>query len=167
MATILPYYFEPATHFPVLMKLVQETTGPILELGTGFYSTVYLHYACLPTKRTLVSYDHWGKWARPAQQFEADFHEVHELRHFARADIEKPWEIAFVDHGPLARRKVDVARLAAHAKYVIVHDTDPKYEHFYQFSEVFPQYKYRYDFTALSPHTTVLSNFVDLSSFSV
>lgn len=167
MDKVLPYYFEPATHFPVLMKLVRETTGPILELGTGFYSTTYLHYACAPTKRPLVSYDHWGKWARPAKQFESDFHQVHELRNFDYADIERPWTIAFVDHGPLARRKVDAARLANYAQYVVIHDTDPKYEHYYQFSEIFHLFKYRYDFTALSPHTSVLSNFIDVRDFTI
>lgn len=161
------YKIGASTHYPVLIKLAQITSGPILELGTGLYSTTLLHYLCLPTQRTLVSYDHSDDWALSAQQFTTSFHTVRQITSFDEADIERSWDIAFVDHRPAERRRVDIARLAHYARYVVIHDTEPASERFYRYNRVFPQYKYRYDFTALSPHTTVLSNFVDLSSFSV
>ena len=34
------------THLPVLMDIVSKTDGPILEIGTGVFSTPYLHWAC-------------------------------------------------------------------------------------------------------------------------
>ena len=35
------------SHLPVLIHLMNHTTGDVLELGTGLYSTPYLHHACL------------------------------------------------------------------------------------------------------------------------
>ena len=43
------------THAPLLAKCVANTTGPILELGTGVYSTSLLD--CLAGSRTVVSTD--------------------------------------------------------------------------------------------------------------
>ena len=45
------------SHLPILIKLVGETTGDILELGIGLYSTPFLHWSCFPNKRKLVSYE--------------------------------------------------------------------------------------------------------------
>ena len=59
MIAFVPRHFKPSdgSHLPVLIKMVLMTDGPILELGTGFFSTPVLHWLCAEKKRKLVSYD--------------------------------------------------------------------------------------------------------------
>jgi hypothetical protein len=45
------------SHLPLLMKLLDQTNGPVLELGMGLFSTPFLHWACYEKKRSLVSYE--------------------------------------------------------------------------------------------------------------
>src|SRR3990167_10171681 len=112
------------SHLQVLTKLVQMTDGPILELGIGLYSTPYLHYACLPAKRSLTSYESDPGWMRYFRDFNrSDFHKVHLIEDWDKLEINQLWDIAFVDHSPDPRRSVEAKRLANHAKYIILHDT--------------------------------------------
>ena len=56
--------FNYATHLPCLMKAVEKTTGDILELGVGLFSTPYLHYVAMLQNRKLVSYENVPEWAQ-------------------------------------------------------------------------------------------------------
>lgn len=150
------------SHMPVLMKIVGITDGPILELGTGLYSTPYLHFACLPTKRKLVSYDSDEGWIRNFKDYRADFHDVNHITDWDKLDTGGSWDIVLADHGPDERRHVEATRFASHAKYVILHDSNPEYDYLYKYSEVYPLYKYRFNDVSAHPNTTVLSNFIDL-----
>jgi hypothetical protein len=157
------------SHLPILMKLVSITDGDILELGTGLYSTPYLHWACFPTRRTLVSYDNNLSYIRYMNQYLEPFHQIIAVENWDDINIEKPWDIAFIDHAPDFRRKEEAKRLANCAKYVVIHDSDPTSggKRAYKYDEIYPFFKYRYDYTETSPNTTVLSNFVDLTNFKI
>lgn len=155
------------SHLPVLMKAVTETKGAIVELGIGLYSTVYLHWACFPTKRTLVSYDNSQGWIDHFKDYRSDFHTICVVSDWNAVPLEKEWDVAFVDHAPDMRRGIDAIRLAKHAKYVIVHDSEAKHEHLYGYQMVYPHFKYRLDFTWTYPTTTILSNFCDVSHFAL
>lgn len=164
-------YFTPrhfgasdGSHLPILIKLVLMTEGPILELGTGFFSTLALHWLCAEKKRKLVSYDSSAKYIEVAKNFLADFHEIHLVDDWSKIDISQHWSIVFIDHAPGQQRKVEMARVANNADYVIVHDTEPRNDKYYHYSEVAPLYKYRYDYDKLYPNTSVFSNFKDLSN---
>lgn len=163
-------YFVPrhwkasdGSHLPVLIKLVLMTEGPILELGTGFFSTPVLHWLCAEKKRKLVSYESSPKYIEVAKNFLADFHEVHLVEDWAKIDISPHWSIVLIDHGPGEQRQVEFARVANNADYVVVHDSEPNNDKYYHFSKVAPLYKYRYDYDKLYPHTSVFSNFKELS----
>ena len=75
------------SHLPVLLKAVQLTNGPILELGSGVCSTTFLHWMCRPYKRRLVTYennpDHYGF----ANKHKADFHEIHCIDDWDTVDL--------------------------------------------------------------------------------
>jgi len=49
------------SYLPILTKLVDMTDGTILELGTGFSTTV-LDMMCRTTKRQVVSYESDPVW---------------------------------------------------------------------------------------------------------
>ncbi len=152
------------SHLPVLIKVFQATTGPILELGTGFNSTPFLHWLCNETRRRLDSYESQPTWWELAKNFENDFHKIHFIEDWDKLDLSSHWSMVFIDHWPGVRRNVEMARAANVADYVVVHDTEAKSDWHYNYSKAFPLYKYRYDYKLAYPETSVLSNFVDLSN---
>jgi hypothetical protein len=143
------------------------TTGPILELGYGMYSTHYLHWACFPTKRTLVTYEGNAVWFESAKQFEREYHTVQHVTDWDALDLSTPWSVAFVDHED--NRRVPEARKLLHAEYVVLHDADgstdrkrnPRY------TSLRSVFKYHYQYCGPRPHTAVFSNVHDLSTFTV
>jgi len=155
------------SHLPVLIKLVGETTGDILELGTGLFSTPFLHWSCFNKKRKLVSYEGAGEYIKLLEPYKNDFHDVHAVEDWDSIDIEKKWDIAFVDHAPDIRRGIEAGRFANHAKYVILHDSAPHNDKYYHYDKIYPLFKYRFDYKKTIPNTTVLSNFVDLTNFKI
>ena len=155
-----------SSHLPVLMKLLSITDGDVLEMGMGLYSTPYLHWACFG-KRKLVSFENDEKYIRYNSGFASDLHEIIFVEDWDKTDIEKPWDVALVDHSPGERRIIDIKRLANLAKYIVVHDTEPESEPKHHFSEIYPLFKYRYDFKKYPPRTSVLSNLINLKSLNI
>lgn len=144
------------------------TDGPILEMGGGVYSTALLHWACYPHKRELVTYDNSPKWYHvELRHYITDFHQVHLIEDWDTVPIERPWDIAFIDHAPAERRKIDVARLANYANYVVIHDSEGRRNRQYGYTDIYPLFKYQFHFREIRPHTSILSNFIDLKDFKL
>lgn len=155
-----------ASHLPVLVQALGKTSGPVLELGMGAYSTPILDAICELEHRPLTSIDNdWAvvKWAKT--RYNGPQHEITYVRDWADTQIEKPWGVALVDHSPGPRRKVDIARLADYAGYIIIHDSNGRYNGEYDYASIYPLFKYKLDWAAINPSTTVLSNFNPLDSF--
>lgn len=156
---------EYGSHIPVLIKLVGMTTGDVLEMGTGLFSTPFLHWACFG--RNLYSYDNDAEYVKLWRKFQSETHRIILVENWDEAEIERPWDIALIDHAPGDRRVVDIKRLANWAKYIVAHDTRWKEDRHYHYKQVFPMFKYRYDHSVCSAHTSILSNLVDLSGFTI
>lgn len=145
------------TYMPVLAKVLSITTGDVLELGTGIFSTPYLHWVCYSSDRKLVSYENNAFYSNIASQYVDDFHEVYITGAYGEIDIEKEWDVVFIDFFETQDRHIPLEKMLDHAKYIVVHDSLPS---------SFPNVsKYRYDYTDLSPGTSVFSNLIDLSTF--
>jgi hypothetical protein len=157
------FNIDSGSHLPVLMKLMEISEGPVLELGTGFYSTPFLHWACFSQGRKLVSYDSAPLYFELANNCSRDFHEVYFVKDWDKIDISQHWGVVLVDHEPTSRRLADIERLANNADYIILHDSEKEWDLAYQYSKIYSLFKYRYDYTKRLPHTTVVSNFKDLS----
>ena len=146
------------------------TDGDVLELGTGVFSTPYLHYECLLNKRSLVSYDNDEAWLlkfTTALSGNHNYHKKphHDLRYVEKwddADIERPWDVALIDHSPSERRRADIKRLAKFAKYIVAHDCNGMSDGQYGYSKIYPLFKYKKIWDKDGTHTVVLSNFKDL-----
>lgn len=153
------------SHIPVLIKVLSISEGPILELGTGLNSTPVLHWLCNETKRKIDSYESIPMFHRAAWNYHNDYHTIHLVEDWDKdLKIDKHWGVVFIDHAPGIRRNVEMGRLAQNADYVIVHDTEPKSDWHYKYSNHFGDYKYRFDYTKAYPHTSVFSNFKDLTN---
>lgn len=147
------------THLPYLWRATNLTTGPILELGAGIYSTLSLHYGILD--RQIYTLESNPNWLDGFLHLQSDNH------HFLLVDnwdtpfiTSRMWGVVFIDHGPDSRRQTEVVRVKDTAQIVVVHDTEDHFNvHHYDFS----MYKYKKEFTDISHcHTTLLSNFQEL-----
>lgn len=157
------------SHLPLLIKLLEMTDGPVLELGMGMFSTAFLHWACYDKKRKLVSCE-----SKPDFMELFDFHDKREegndisyhqvvfVEDWDEVDLSGHWSVVLVDHAPGPRRKEEIRRLANSADYIVVHDTNGRNNWHYNYTEIYPLFKYRYDYDKAYPFTTVLSNFKDL-----
>lgn len=161
-----------ATHLGPLIQAVNKTTGDILEMGMGIFSTPYLHYQSLVSKRNLTSYDNNPGWVKKfatsafsSHLYQGKFHNLIYIDNWDDAKIEKPWDVALIDHSPSERRIVDIKRLANLAKYIIIHDSNPEFDREYHFNDIYPLFKYRTVWDKDNRNATVLSNLVDLKDF--
>ena len=153
-----------ATHMPILAKIIQISNGPVLELGIGIFSTPLLHAMCDAEKRLLDSYEDNHKWVDGHKMFISNLHKITLISNWDNVPIEKRhWGVVFIDHFE-PRRAVDAKRAAQYADYVVLHDSNARYNIQYHFDTVYPLYKYRYIFDHIHPHTTVLSNFKNLEN---
>jgi hypothetical protein len=157
------------SHLPVLIKLVNETTGPIIEFGSGVCSTYFLHWACFATRRKLVTCENNKEYFDFAARFaDPRYHTVLCVDDFDYVDGTGPWSIAFIDHEPPQRRGVEMRRMQDCADYVIVHDTDSGRMAAYGFdADSENKFKYSWRLAECRPYTSVFSNKIDLTGFSL
>jgi hypothetical protein len=159
-----------STHLPVLMEAMSRTTGDVLELGPGVFSTPVLHWLCETRGRNLLTIESDRKWSWFCRQYLDTEHHKHVLVKSwddAKSYIEKEWDVVLVDHSPSGRRIEEVKILKDLAKYIVIHDSEPNKDREYHYSTIYPLFKYRYDFTGAVHNTVLLSNLVDLKEFTV
>lgn len=146
------------SHIPMLVKIMDKSEGPVLELGMGLFSTPLLHWLCIDQKRELVSYDNTREYYEMNKTFESPTHKILYVDNddWASADIDKHWGMVFIDQHPSLSRGITAIRLANQADYVVLHDSNDEVGHGY--TDVFSHFKYRYDWKRQKPYTTVLSN---------
>lgn len=162
------------SHLSVLIRLMEMTDGPVLELGTGFFSTPYLHHACYLRGRKLVSYENDPAYFKMLRKLEAPWHEIHSIDD--NWDIpetkrgvhdDNKWAFVFIDIKPDFKRK-DLARMLRNsAYYVAIHDSQPEGEEAFHYNDIYKWFKRKYDCTKFSPQTTVLSNYKELRTFNI
>lgn len=159
--------YNPAwsSHLPMLIKILNLSKGPVLELGMGPFSTPVMHWLCLDSKRQLVSYDNDKVYFDRNLSFKTDWHQVLLTEDWDKIDIENTrWGMVLVDHAPDFRRKDEIRRLANNADYLVIHDSENSLDKLYHYSEIYPLFKYRYNYKRQKPYTTILSNFKNLNN---
>ena len=161
------------THLPMVAAVVNQTEGPILEMGSGHFSTPMLHSLCMKTGRTLYTYDTDKKWLGFFRYVENAWHKLIYVPVYEDDWEKNPkpwlwngiggsthWSVVFIDHRPGERRIEDVRRLRKNTDIFIVHDTE---EAGYQYEPTLSSFKYVYTFSKYRPYTTVVSDTVDVS----
>jgi hypothetical protein len=119
-----------ATHLPALIDAVLRTTGPVLELGAGEFSTPILHELVAKRGRPLFTVEADDVWR---SRFHAlvDGHPAdHSKRMHILADsLESPGlqlperlSVVLIDQAPAAERGVAVERFAGRADWLVCHD---------------------------------------------
>jgi len=167
MATKMSVSGRYGTHLPCLIKAMEKTDGDVLELGMGVFSTPYLHYQCMLSDRKLVSYENYKDWMNffVKYGYVNDNHEINFVEKYADADIEKPWDLVLIDQTPDSSRAEEIKRLVNLAKYIVIHDSNGRYNKIYHYDTIYPLFKYRTIWDTDDNHATVLSNSIDLENF--
>ncbi len=152
----------------MLLNIIPKTTGDVAELGAGFSSTPLLHWLC--QGRRLYTYENDPEWFRFARKFQTNNHRI---RPFDTVDYEKHWSVVFIDHSTKVggnapagfRQRGDDLLKFKNVDIFILHDTEPAEEAHYHYDIVFPKFKYRLDWTETRPHTSAISNTIDVSQW--
>jgi len=139
--------------------------GPVMELGSGIFSTPLLHWLCAADKRKLVSYENNKEYYEFAKKFQSANHRIRFIENWNDIDTKTHWSVVLVDHTPPSKeRGLEVMKLKDKADYIVIHDTGPKIQPKYGYEKVWPHFKYRHDWKECTQWTTVVSNFKDLSN---
>jgi len=145
------------THLPVLAWCIAQTTGLIVEFGSGDFSTPFLHFFA-EHGRSVVSYEEDGRWLVRYLHLFTGLHQGIRLPpdsvgHAAHA------EVVLIDGSAESRGPI-LAMLAQYpVRYIVVHDTQPGGIATHPgLEEALTLYTHRYDWTTLQPWTTVVSN---------
>jgi len=110
------------SHLPALMACIGATTGAVLEVGIGNFSTPVLHAICGAMNRTLISAEEdplWLERFRFMDMLDSHFF----LSKYFLIDGERPISVAFIDHSPGGKSRADAfVKFLPISDYVIVHD---------------------------------------------
>ena len=150
-----------ASHIHVLTAIVLHTSGPILEFGSGPYSTPLLHELALISQRELLTVDNCEEWLSHFAYLQNEWHTLKFVEDWTKFEESLQlcyWDVVFIDHAPTLRRKTDIELLRDRANYIVVHDSDA---FGYQCDEVFRTFEYRFD-NKRKPWTSVFSNKYEL-----
>src|SRR4051794_4790555 len=96
-----------ATHVPVLLACLRRTTGPILEFGSGWFSTpIIAAFAIDRLARTVEVDPHWFSVVSSVctQQPTAHRHQIVFAPDYQHAPIDDhDWSVVLIDHRPADR----------------------------------------------------------------
>jgi hypothetical protein len=136
---------------------------PVLELGCGAGSTLFLRKYCNDERLQLFSFDFEKEWAT---QYDAihtdwsDFDNVYQTRH----------GVVLIDESPGSHRKESLAKV--NAEIIVIHDSEPLGWNAsdYKVRPLFKNFKYMLDLESNEPGgawATALSNTIDVTQFSL
>jgi len=150
---------EFATHLPLLGACVAHTTGPVLELGCGAYSTPLLHALCLG--RPLVSLESDPQWYARFSHLGRGHHAVKLISGpWEEVALGESYDVALIDHSPPLRRVREIERLRGHVRLFVVHDTEHRA---YCYEPLLNTFAHRVEWQGYAPWTSVVSDEDDLS----
>jgi len=154
---------EPvASHLILLARVFDKSEGDVLEVGTGYYSTLLLHWLGTTHKRQVYSYESSNYWYQRAKKMENEYHHIVYCPSWDEIPTDKHWGMIFIDHGPNERRRTEIEKFKDKCDYMVIHDTEPASNRAYKYSEIWHLFKYKYDYNKILPATSVVSNSKEL-----
>jgi hypothetical protein len=177
------------THTAPLAISCMHTTGSVLELGCGLYSTLLLHTICGKQGRRLHTVDHTLSWLKKFMHLETPLHTFEHLKcgslnvtiyefmyrlspkwtkrideSWDQVGKGERWGLVFLDQLPLSRRIKDVKRLRQSADVFVIHNTNMLGNWLSEFWPYLNTFKFTYIFPVF-PATAVCSDTMDVRSF--
>ena len=143
------------THMTCLLKVMEHSSGQVLEIGGGPFSTPLLHWVCKMQGRKLITYENEPTFYKLCKGFQSNLHRVRFIENWNDIPLEN-YGVVFIDHHPDERRVVDLIRFKDHADYLVMHDTEK--EEKYKLKQAYPLFKYMFVWKEAKPWTSVFSN---------
>lgn len=154
------------------------TTGDILEIGMGKFSTPLLHDISSNFDRDLTSVDSNRDWVNQFVNYNSSsYHKVFYIDYddlFAYGQ-DKRWGLVLVDHTNASSRFFNVIRFAKSSRMVVVHDAEKINEKIYLYEKynIVSYFKYACKFSlylsksqTLYVSTLLLSNYIDMDEIN-
>lgn len=125
-----------ATHQPYLITAIENSTGNVLELGVGEYSTDLIHHILVNTDRKIVSIEDNFDWIEKYSHNKSDNHSfrliersVDSWKSIVDEYATEKWGVVFVDQGYgeeiwRPSRNYSVSKLIHCSEFVVAHDAD-------------------------------------------
>lgn len=145
----------------MLMRAIELSEGPILELGSGLFSTPLIHWMCHKEKRPIVTYESVEEYYKFAKEFRSANHKVRKTEDYEDLDLKGHWGVVLIDHTE-DRRAIDTVRLKDKADYIVLHDSECD---LYEYATIFSHFKHVHHWKECKPWTSVVSNFKELTDF--
>lgn len=156
-----------STHQRLLIGACLRTTGPILELGCGWYSTPLLHEFAMVQGRDLWTIDNQEPWLGQFHSLRCDRHRIIEIGWWwdllSIEGIPPKFGLVFVDNGQPAEREYLVRLLADRTAVFVLHDTEEMTAYGYQ--RILPMFRYQFTDKSQPAFTSVVSNWEDVSTW--
>lgn len=140
------------------LEVTKHLKLPVLELGCGMGSTEWLRQYCKDEGLEFLTYDSDAEYAW-------QFHSTH-VKNWDSIPWRKEYGVVLVDEAPGEHRKISLSRLH-HVKIVVAHDTEPAAEHGYQMRPEILKYRYSIDWQSEGAWATAMSQFIDISKWSL
>ena len=153
------------SHMPVLLQALKKTDGKILELGGGVFSTPLIHWICRIESREAVTYENYPEWYEFIKVYQSKYHQVELIKEWTNQGSMDLWDVVLIDLTPDEKRKEMAKQFVQNAKYVILHDSNGRYNKIYHYETIYPLYRHMWTFDEVEPSTTVLSNFYGVKDF--
>jgi hypothetical protein len=153
---------EYGSHLPVICRVFTElknSTGAVLELGCGDFSTALLHELCVD--RLLASLDADKAWVEKFVYLANKHHVISHVTSWENLGAyDMFWDIVLVDQAPGEFRRTSIEKLANKAKIIIAHDTETP-GNIYGYQHCLDKFKYFTEYKGHYVTTAVVSNFID------
>lgn len=150
------------SHRPILWLACEKTEGKIIEAGMGHGSTSLLE--SLSWKRSVVHFDNNKQWIYDLKEYVVSSNYV--INWLDDGLFGSKISLLFVDLAPGEVRKDVIQKYKDEAKVILAHDTEPGANYVYGMADVLGTFKYRLDYAPEGkPHTTAVSNFVDVTKW--
>ena len=145
------------SHRPLLYLTLENSYGGVVEFGAGDGSTKLINEFCSGTWRDFVSFDNNKEWCkRVGSKYCEDYLGI---------SIEGDLCVVFIDAAPAEIRK-ELIKKWNWVHFIVIHDTEEGANYVYGMSEILSTFKYRIDYRPEGkPHTTAVSNFIDVTKW--
>ena len=158
------------SHLPALLACIASTSGPVLELGVGYFSTPHLHALCLAMRRDLVSIEANDEWHLEFVKYRTAYYGTGVVGSIAHTIFHGPslevlqkhlsliqWGVALIDDSPGGENRGNNFRyLIDRSDFVVMHDAQKEDENFKAVEPMLAGLNWHLC-TGVFPHTLIAS----------
>jgi len=152
-----------STHQRMLVKYLMRTSGPIVEIGCGDYSTPIIHEIAAAQGRTVCTLDSNVDWLNRFASYKTEWHSFLHVESWDDWQPEGRYGLAFIDHAPGPCRPVEFMKLQGVADVLILHDTEANG---YDWHTIYSHMDHIETDADIRPSTTVLRGLNPVVEFS-